>query len=60
VLGKLGGGAGGGVGGVLGSLTGNAPGAAASNQQQKSGNTTQDAVSGLAGLFGKKKDQKKK
>jgi len=53
-LGKLGGGA----GGVLGSLTGQTPGAAASNQQQKSGNTSQDTVNGLVGLFGKKNPKK--
>jgi AsmA protein len=49
-LGKLGGGA-------LGGLTGSTPGAAASNQQQ-SGNAAQDAVGGLAGLFGGKKQKK--
>jgi AsmA-like C-terminal region/Domain of Unknown Function (DUF748) len=61
VLGKLGGGGAGGAGGVLGALTGKQqqPGATANNQQQNSGNAAQDAVGGLVGMFGKKKDQKK-
>jgi uncharacterized protein involved in outer membrane biogenesis len=60
VLGKLGSGGGsGGVGGMLGALSGNAPGAAANNQPKKSGNPSQDAVSGLVGLFGNKDKQKK-
>jgi uncharacterized protein involved in outer membrane biogenesis len=59
VLGQLGkgGGATGGAAGMLGALSGKTqPGAAASNQQQQSsGNSTQDAVSGIVGLFGNKK-----
>jgi uncharacterized protein involved in outer membrane biogenesis len=54
VMGKMGGG--GGVGGALGAISGNTPGAAANNQQ-KNTNPAQDAVSGLGGLFGKKKKQ---
>jgi len=45
-------GLGGGASGLMNSLTGKTPGAAANNQQQS---PAQDAVSGLQGLFGKKK-----
>jgi uncharacterized protein involved in outer membrane biogenesis len=44
--------------GLLGADTGNTPGAAAGNQQQD-GNATQNPVSGLAGLFAKKKQPSK-
>ena len=49
-MGKLGGG----TSGLMNSLTGKTPGAASSNQQQN-GNSMQNAVSGLGGLFGGKK-----
>jgi uncharacterized protein involved in outer membrane biogenesis len=55
VLGQLGKGGAGGVSGVLGALSGKSQPAAAASDQQKNGNSTQDAVSGLVGLFGKKK-----
>jgi len=56
VLGKLGGGT---NGGIMGAISGKTqPGAAASNQQQQNGSATQNAVSGLAGLFGKKNQKK--
>jgi hypothetical protein len=54
-LGQLGRGA----GGIMGAGSGKTqPGAAASNQQQPSGNTSQDAVKELEGLFGKKNPKK--
>jgi uncharacterized protein involved in outer membrane biogenesis len=45
---------GGSTSGLMNSLTGKTPGAASSNQQQN-GNSMQNAVSGLGGLFGGKK-----
>jgi uncharacterized protein involved in outer membrane biogenesis len=58
-LGKLGGGSSG-AAGALGALTGKpTPSAAASNQgQQSNGNSTQNTVNGVVGLFGGKKSTK--
>jgi AsmA protein len=47
----------GGASGLMNSLKGKTPGAAANNQQQNE-NPAQNAVSGITGLFGKKKPQK--